>query len=164
MHTKYSRSRHRTPRRWTPRLGSSARQKHHNTRKRHIPTTESKIYGWELCDIYRWYASKSITYLNNGSEYDDDIWHVETHITRIKTIVTNIHTTASINITEQTLLDRSRPFTKQSEIHSLERYIIQLTISIQLPKVTYNRFRRLTKSYTNTKPPFQRYTLDKARK
>ena len=57
-------------------------------RKQQIPTIQSELYSGELCDIYRWYATKESTYLNNQNSYRADIAYLEMKCNRIKQIIT----------------------------------------------------------------------------
>ena len=52
-----------------------------------IPTIESKLRGGQLCNIYRWYATKAIAYLNNKSFYRADIEHLSLKCERMQLII-----------------------------------------------------------------------------
>ena len=68
------------------RVGRDTRNKQTNTEKHNIPTAESKIYGGEICNIYRWYATKAGIYLNNKMEFGADLNHLNTPGQRIQNI------------------------------------------------------------------------------
>ena len=95
-------------------------QKFRHTRKRHIPTIESKAHGEKLCDIYRWYTTKASTYLNNRDEYDAEITYLGIRINRIKITITNKYTNATLNRAEQTLVENSEHSSKQMKHKAYE--------------------------------------------
>ena len=46
-------------------------------RDNNIPTIESEIYSGDLCNIYRWYTTKAITYLNSKNEFNADMGYLD---------------------------------------------------------------------------------------
>ena len=75
--------------------------------QRHIPTTESIIYGEKLWGIYIRYTTKATPYLDNYNEYRDDIMRLETLIYRINGVSADRHRDA-IPSQEQERLERPR--------------------------------------------------------
>ena len=96
----------------------------HIRAKYNMPTTESKIYAVELCEIHRWYTTLSSTYLNNQNEYVIDINYLNNQVLNLQNITKKECSYETLNQREQERLTELKNMCKKENMNKYEdKYI-----------------------------------------
>jgi len=126
-----------------------------------IPTIESRIFAEKLCDIYRRYATKSSTYLNNSTEYDMDINQLNRMIRNKQGLINSKNKNDVLTQNEQKQFDDLRAFRNNENQPQTILQLLKTKTPINTMQINYKHFKNLTKTvYESTTRHEEHHTRD----
>merc|ERR1712112_589270 len=110
-----------------------------------IPTIESKLQGERLRNIYRWYTTKAITYINSKNNYQADIEYLNLLCDRMQIIILKKKITTSLTRWNNNRRANSPHFIKIEQIQHMTNLIGNIQLPINMYKISYSNFKNIVK-------------------